>query len=69
MQPVAPERLARHVDIDATWIIRDGFARADVVCFRRVQVLHDVIEETPFPNHVALHVHLHDGVHLSFIAI
>ena len=47
-------------------MVRDGFPRSDVVGFRRIDVLNDVIEKPPFPHHLALHVHLDNGVHLSF---
>lgn len=65
MQPVALERVARHVDVDAAGMVSDGLARADVVGLRRIQVLHDVVEEAPFPDDVALHVHLDDRVPLA----
>jgi len=46
-------------------MIGDGLALADVVRFRRIDILHDVVEEPPLPHHVALHVHFDDGVHLA----
>ena len=69
VQPVAFQRAAGHVEIDPAGMVGDSLALADVVWLRRVNVLHDVIEEPPFPDHVALHVHLDDGIHLSVTAI
>ena len=50
-------------------MIGNGLACADVIGLGRINVLHHVVEETPFLNHVALHIHLDNGVHLALVAI
>ena len=68
VQPVALQRSAGQVEIDASGMVRDGLARADVVGLRRVNILHDVVEEPPFPQDFALHVHFNHGIHLAALS-
>ena len=62
MQPIALNRAARKVAIEPAGIIRDI---GNVVGFAWIEILNQMIVEPPFPDNVAGHVHLDDGVHLG----
>ena len=65
VQPVPAHGPSGKIDVQAPRVIGDGLAFAHVVGLVRIPVLHQVIDESPFPDHVAVHVDLHDGVDLG----
>ena len=61
VQPVALQRPAGQVDVDPAGALGRGLR---VIGLRRIEALHEMVGEPPFPDHVALHVDLDHRVHL-----
>ena len=69
VEPIAFQRVAGHVDVDPAREVGNGLAGPRVVRPIGIIVLHDVVQEPPFPNDFAVRVDFDDGVHLGTVVM